>query len=241
MGDGAVELRVHVVVRIEQVQLDATHVDTPYVGMYIVVHVGNVNDHGSAVLVHLLLDGQAAEVLSLVVGNLLTIHGEGLGEVAITIEETYGTHIHVGVRSLLDVVSGQNTETTGVDLEHLVQTVLHAEVSHTGTLLVGLHVHVGTELLIDAVHLGQESLVLGHLLHLVVVDTLKQENGVLLYFLEEFLVKVAEQAAAVMVPGPPHVVCQLFQLVQCLRNVALHRDGAKIHLIAVACFDFHKN
>ena len=43
------------------------------------------------------LDGHAVEILSFVVGNLLTIHREGLSEIAITIEETNSAHVNVGV------------------------------------------------------------------------------------------------------------------------------------------------
>ena len=113
--------------------------------MDVVVEIGNIDDHRCAVLVHLLLDGERAKVLCLVVGNLLAIHCEALCEVAVAIEETNGTHIDIGVGCFLDVVAGKHTQTAAVDLQGRVDAVLHAEVGYRGTCVVGLHIHILTE------------------------------------------------------------------------------------------------
>ena len=239
VGDGTVELAVHLVVGVEQVELNTANVYTPYVCVNIIVHVRNVNYHGSAVSVHLLLDGQRTEVLCLIVSNLLTIHAQSLSEVAVTIQETNSAHVYVAVRSLLDVVTGQDTKTTRVDLQHLVQTVLHAKVCNRGTILVGLYVHVLTELSVHVVHLLHDSLVLSQLLHLLVRKTLQQENRVLAALCIQLGIQAGKQAASIVIPSPPHVVCELIQLLQLSGDAALCRDASPSCCIGVACFNSH--
>ena len=56
--DGLVEVGVHFIVGIEQVQLHTTDVHTPYVSVNHIIGVRNVNNQRIAVLVHLTLDGQ---------------------------------------------------------------------------------------------------------------------------------------------------------------------------------------
>src|SRR3712207_3024683 len=63
MGDRTVVLGVHVVVGIEQVQLDTAYINTPYIGMYLIVHIRYVYDNRVAVGVKLTLNGQRVEVL----------------------------------------------------------------------------------------------------------------------------------------------------------------------------------
>ena len=58
MGDGLVELRVHLVVGVEQIQFHATHIHSPNQSMHMIVHIRNVDNHRCTVLVELLLDRQ---------------------------------------------------------------------------------------------------------------------------------------------------------------------------------------
>ena len=160
--------------------------------MNLEVHVGDINYHGLAAVVHLLY-GQADEVLSLVVGNLLTIHGEGLGEVAIAIEEAHCNHIYIRVGSLLDIVTSKNAKTTGVDLQDLVQTIFHAEISNAGAVLVRLYVHISAEFLIDIVHLLDDGLVLGEFFKTLEAETFKQHHRILAALLIEFGVEVCKE------------------------------------------------
>ena len=110
--DRLVELRVKLVVGVEEVELDAAYVHHPYIGVNLIVHVRHVDNHWLAVLVEHALYRERVEVLCVVLGNLLTVHRESLLEVAIAIEETYTAHVNVGVGSLLHVVAGEHTETT---------------------------------------------------------------------------------------------------------------------------------
>ncbi len=95
MGDGLVVFRVHFVVGIEQIELDAANIHLPYIGVHLIVHVGNVNNQRLAVLVENALNGQRIEVLCIILCNLLAIHRQSLLEIAVTIEETNGTHVYI--------------------------------------------------------------------------------------------------------------------------------------------------
>ena len=145
MGDGLVELGVHLVVGVKKIELHTADVDAPNVCMHLIVHIWNVDDHRRAVLVHLLLNWQRTEVLCFVVGNLLSVHCQALCEIAIAIEEADGTHIDVGVGCFLHIVTGQHTEAAAVYLQGRVDAVLHAEVGNGGTLMVRLHIHILAE------------------------------------------------------------------------------------------------
>ena len=74
VGDGLVELRVHLVVGIQQIEAYATYIHTPYISMHLIIGVRHVNHHRIAVAIQLALDGQRTKVLCLVVSHLLTIH-----------------------------------------------------------------------------------------------------------------------------------------------------------------------
>ena len=95
VGDGLIELRVHFVVGIKQIELDATHVDYPNIGMNLIVGIGNVDHHRITLSIQHSLDGQRVEVLGLVLGNLLSFHRQALCEIAETIEEAHSHHIDV--------------------------------------------------------------------------------------------------------------------------------------------------
>ena len=130
MGDGFVELRVHLIVGIQQVERNTSYIHTPYISMNLVIHVRHIYDEMVAVGIELSLDRQRIEVLGLVVGNLLSVHAERLLEIAKSVEESHCTHIDIAVGSLLQVIAGKHTQTAGVNLQHLIETILHAEISH---------------------------------------------------------------------------------------------------------------
>ena len=239
VGDGFVKVGVHLVVGIQQIELDTADVDTPHVGMHLIVGIGDVDDHRVAVLVELALNGQRTEVLRLVVGNLLSVHAQRLGEVAEAIEETDGAHVDVRVGSLLHVVTGEHTQTAAVDLQGRVDTILHAEVSHRGTLVVGLHIHVGTELGVHVLHALHQRLVLQDLLLAVKGQTLQQHHGIMFHIMVNLRVKVTEQVACLEVPYPPHIVGNLVQTLQLLGKTRLHNQILPLRSICIVSFNFH--
>ena len=239
VGDTAVVLRVHFVVRVKQVELDTTHVHLPEGGIDGEVGVGHFHDNLIAVGIEHALNGQTVEILRFVVGNLLAVHRERLGEVTIAIEETNGAHVYVGVGSLLEVVASEHAETARVNLEDVVETVLHAEVGHRRTLVVGLFVHVLAEGGVHFVHLGDEFGVLRHFLQTAVADFVQQLNGVLIYLLPEFLVQAAEEFTALGVPSPPEVVSDLVQFLQCLGDMALDGNRLPRRHVRITNFNVH--
>ena len=95
-----------------------------------IIKVRHIDHYLLPILVELALNGQRVEVLCLVFGNLLAFHRETLSEIAIAVEEANTAEVYVRVGSLLQVVAGEHTQTAAVDLQHLVQTVLHGEVGH---------------------------------------------------------------------------------------------------------------
>ena len=50
---------------------------------------------------------------------------------------------------------------------------------------------------------------------------------------------MSEQAACTVIPSPPHIVGELFQLVQLCGNTALDDDGLPLCLVGITCFNLH--
>ncbi len=128
VGDGTVKLAVHVKVCVEQIELHAAHIHTPDVAVDDAVVIRHLKYHGVAVLLKHLLDGELVEVLGLVVGYLLAVDAECLGEIAVTVEKADGGHVDARVGCFLDIVAGEHTEAAGVDFETVAETILHGEI-----------------------------------------------------------------------------------------------------------------
>ena len=128
VSDLAVKLAVHIKVCIHQVQLHTSYVDAPDVAVDYAAGVGYFENHRLTILVEYLLDGKLVEVLRLVVGYLLAVNAEALGEVAVTVEKSDGGHIDARVGRFLDIVAGEYAQASGIDFEAVAQTVFHREV-----------------------------------------------------------------------------------------------------------------
>ena len=160
--------------------------------MNLIVGIGHIDHHRIAVFVELTLNRQRAEVLHIVVGNLLTVHRQALREVATTIEETDGAHIDVRVGSLFHIVTGQHTQTARIDLQGGVDTILHTEVCHRRTFGVRLHVHILAEQSINFLDALHQRLVFQNLFLAFKTKTLKQHHGVMLHIVIQLRVEVME-------------------------------------------------
>ena len=136
--------------------------------------VGNLEYHRTAVFFGHLLDGELVEVLGLVVGNLLTVHREGLREVAITVEEANGRHIDVAVAGLFQIVAGQNTETSRIDFQHVAQAIFHAEVGNRRYILPLLYLKIFFEMIIHLFDVVHELFVLSDFFESFVPDALQE-------------------------------------------------------------------
>ena len=216
VSDRTVELRVHIVVCIEQVKLNTPNVHTPYKCVYHIVAVRYINNNLIAILIELTLNRKRVEILCIVLSNLLAVHRKTLCEVTKAIEETYSTEVYVRVRSLLNVVACQDTKTTRINLQSLIQTKLHTEVSNRSTLLVRLNVHISTELLIDIIHLLHQLFVLYDSFLTVIAKTLKELDWIMSNLFIEFLIKSFEHVACFVIPCPPHIVSKLIKTCQFL-------------------------
>ena len=241
VGDTLVKLGVHLIVSIEEIECHASYVHLPYEGMHGESSEGHINYYLLALAVEHALDGHTVEVLRLILCNLLSVHREGLSKVAITIEETDGSHINVGVRSLLHIVARQNTKTTGIDLDVVVHTILHAEVCHTGTIRTLRLVHVLAEHLIDTIHACHEFLVSAHHLQTLVADAVEEFHRVLLHLGPDFRIKALEEFECLLIPAEPKVVGHFVEGFQQCRDVAFHRHRTPLGLIGICDVDhFYK-
>ena len=130
VSDRTVKLAVHFIVCIEQIQRNASYVHSPYICMYVIIHIRHIYYQRFAVCIRHAVNRELSEVLCLVIGNLLSVHRQGLCKVTIAIQETYCTQIYITVRSFFQIVAGQYTQTTGIYFKNMIQTIFHAKVSH---------------------------------------------------------------------------------------------------------------
>ena len=237
--NSAIVFRVQFIVGVEQVEGHAAYVGTPKGSVNHEVGIRHVDNHLVAVLVEHALNGQAVEVLSLVVGNLLAVHRERLREITIAVEETYGYHVHIAIGGFLQIVAGKNAKAARINFKHVVQTIFHAEISHRGTLGIRLFSHVSMKVCVHLVHAGEEFLVLRKFFETVVVDAAEQFDGVFVHLLPKFLVKRAEQGAGVCTPRPPQVVRHLVQFFQSFGQVAFYSHDFPRGLVRVTYFYVH--
>ena len=112
VSDGAVPLAVEVDIGIHEIELHASHVHPPNVGINHAARIGHLKYHLLSALVEHRLYGQLIEILSLIVCNLCAIHRKRLSEIAIAIQEAHGSHWIAAVGSLLDIVACKNAQTT---------------------------------------------------------------------------------------------------------------------------------
>ena len=200
VSDGTVELAVHLVVRIEQIKGNTAYVHSPKISMYVVIQVRNIDYNLLSVFVQYTVERQLAEVLGFVVGNLLSVHRQGLGEITVTVQETYGTQVYVAVGSLFQIVAGKYAQTTGIYLKYMIQTVFHTEICNGRTIAVGFYIHVIAELGIYIFHSAQNNLIFSKRLKLGIAHTFQQQNRVLSYFFPKSRVKVSKQFGGFKVP-----------------------------------------
>ena len=141
-GNGAVVFAVVLQIGIHQIQIYASYRHFPYIRVNGSVVKRHFQNHRFVVFVHHLSNGQAAEVLRFVVGNLLPVHRKGLREITVTIQETHGSHIYPAVAGFFQIIAGQHPESAGVDFQHVRQAVFHAEISDARPVFVKRNVQV---------------------------------------------------------------------------------------------------
>ena len=130
----------------------------------------------------------------------LSMDGQSLGEITVTVQETYGTQVYVAVGSLFQIVAGKYAQTTGIYLKYMIQTVFHTEICNGRTIAVGFYIHVIAELGIYIFHSAQNNLIFSKRLKLGIAHTFQQQNRVLSYFFPKSRVKVSKQFGGFKVP-----------------------------------------
>ena len=203
MGDGAVELAVHVEVGIHQIELHAAHIHTPDVRVDDTAGIRHLKNHGAAILVHHLLDGELVEVLGLVVGNLLTVNAESLSEISVAVKETDSGHVNAAVRCLFDIVTGEYAKTAGIDFETVAQAVFHREIRNRRNIFAHWFGHVSLKIGIYMVDLGHENLIGKNFGYTLRRKLLKEHYRVFACFAPEVGVEGAEEGFGFAVPYPP--------------------------------------
>ena len=211
MRNGAVPLAVFGDVGVHQIKGHAADAHLPDVRINRTAGVRHFEYEGLIRALHHLLQRQGGEVLRLIVGYLLAVHGQRLSEITIAVEEADGREIHVAVAGLLQVVTGQHTEATGVDLEHVRQAVFHAEIGDRGFRRVGRFGHVILELLIDAVDFHHQLIVGQYLVDPSLGQLLEQQHGVPLGRLPQVGRDLTEKFSPFVVPHPPEVAGDFIQ------------------------------
>ena len=216
---------VGLVVGVQQVEVGTADRDLPDAHGKRAAGHAHGNRLPGAVLVQHGRGGDLQEVLRLVVGHLVALRGEPLGEVAVAVQQADRDHVDVHVAGLLEVVAGQDAQAAGVDHERGVQAVLHAEVAHgrLGPLL--LLGHVGVEFRHHLVEAGEEFLVLGEFLVSFQADLVQDDHRVVAGFVPQFIIDGAEKRLCIVVPAPPEVLAQGLQTREFLREMPRHHHA----------------
>ena len=209
MRNRTIPFAIEFIVRVQQIQTDTTNSHTPQVRMNRTIRIRHVNNHRRTVSLFHLLHRQILEVLCLVISNLLTFRTQRLCEIAVTVQETDSRHVHIAIRCFLQIVSGQNTQTTAVYLQNMRQTIFHREISYRRLLCITWLIHISTELRIHVVQTLHKRLVLTQLHHAVKTDHVQQHHRIRLRTVPSVNVDITEQVLRIRVPYPPQIVGNL--------------------------------
>ena len=186
VSNRTVEFAVHFIIRIQQIQRNASYIYAPYVSMYIIVQIRNIHYQRLTICIHHTIDRKLTEVLCLVVSNLLSIHRQRLSKVAITVQKTYCTKIYIAVRSFFQVVASQYTQTTGIYFQDAAQTIFHAEIGNRRTFCIRFHVQIISEFCINFIHSSQNHLIFCQSFQLLIAHTFQQQHRILSTFFPKF-------------------------------------------------------
>ena len=188
VGHLTVLFDIGLIVCVEKVEVSAADCDLPYSCNDVPAREGYAGRNPVALRVEDRLRRNPGEVLGIVAGDLLALTGDGLGEVTVSVEKTDSDKVDVHVRSLLQIVSRQKAETSGIDLERSVKAVFHAEICYEGILALRFESHIFIEFIQDRLEIAEENLVLGQRLEFLERNNVKQSNGIMVRLLPDFRV-----------------------------------------------------
>ena len=201
-----VKLRVQLVICIEQIEFDTADIDSPHVSMDLIIHIRNIHYKRITVGISLAHDRQRLKVLSLIFCYLLAIHIERLDEVSVTVKETDSAHINIAVGCLFQIISGKHTETSGIYLKNVAQSIFHTEICHRRTCMIRLDIHIFAEFLIYTFHTTHYRTVLYNSFLAVVTETFKQENRIVFNLFKKLLIQTFPQVLCLIIPYPPYIM-----------------------------------
>ena len=214
MSDLTIPLRVLRNVGIHKVKLHPPHIDTPDLGRHFVAIKGHAEHQGGATVVTHQRKGEILEVLSLVLCYLLSVGGNLLVEVAVAVEEADAHHIGTEVTRLLDVVTGEDAETAGVDLQDIGDAILHTEVGDRGEVVPLRLIHIGPEAAVDLREPLEEVLILCQLCDTTLREGVEDVDRIPLGVVPDHRVEIPEEKTSRCIPHPPEIIGELLQLLK---------------------------
>ena len=145
VSDGTVPFAVLGDISIHQVQRNTSNVHFPNICINDTSGIWDFQHDRFSVFIGHLRQRQQIEVLGFIVGYLLSVHGQCLCKVSITIKETDRAHVDVVVTRFFQIVACQDTQATGIDFQDIGQTILHAEVGYGRLGFIRLHIDISPE------------------------------------------------------------------------------------------------
>jgi hypothetical protein len=232
VGDVAVFGGVFLEVRVQQVEPDMSHAHDP--DFYRDHTAGKIDLHFEflAIISKSRRNRQVVEIGIVVVRHLPPIAVDGLGEIALTVQQAdaHEWQPHVGCR--LAVVAREDTQAAGIDREAFVKAELGAEIRHHVIVLELLHmitlerlVMVGVVGRQHAVVAGQEDVIFGRFDQTLFIHALEESFRVVARRFPKAWVQPRKQGAGRLVPAVPEIVGQFLQADQPPGKLGVDLDG----------------
>ncbi len=174
-------------------------------------------------------DRQVVEIGGGVVGYLVALGIDGLGEIPLPVQNPNRRQRQAQVAGRLDQVSREHAQASRVQGDAFVKTELGAEIGHEVPVGLEVVVDLGAgSLAVVAVEPGEDSVILLHvhpieggLLQASLGDTAQENLWIVAAAVPQIRVQLIEQAADAPVPRVHQVVGELGQPVQGLRKPGL--------------------
>ena len=172
-------LEIVLIVSVEKVKVCSSDFYKPKTGIDITSRESYPYGYPIALGIAYRLGRSLHEVLGIVFRNLCSLSGKHLGEIAVTVEKADSHKVHIHIRGLLEVVSCENTQTAGVNLEGSVKTVLHTEICHGRILALSFQRHILVKLRLDLAQTAEEFVILAECLEFLEANPVQKSNRVL--------------------------------------------------------------
>ncbi len=220
--DGAVLLSIGLIIGVQKIEIRTAHSHFPNTGVKGPSRKAHTYALPYAVLPYDRLHRNLEKVLGDVLGHLVALRGKFLAEISVAVQKADGREVHVHIRSLLQIVSRQNSQTAGIYLEGCVQTVFHTEICDGRLLPFRLLGHIGIEILYNAVHTRYEVLVPGQFIISFKTYLVQNFHRIMAGLMPQVSVNALEQGLGLIIPAPPEVFTQSFQPGKLFREVSGH-------------------